>query len=93
MNFKSMVCVCVCVCVFSVKYCARNDVCEWLCSSGEGGGARGSLADCVTMLQAGRSRVLVPIRTLNVFNLPNPSGRTRALEFTQPLTEMSAAGA
>jgi hypothetical protein len=29
-----------------------------------------------TMLQAGRSRVRVPVRSLNVFNLLNPSSRT-----------------
>jgi hypothetical protein len=40
------------------------------------------------MLQAGRSRVLVPIRW-NFFNLPNPSSLTMALGSTQPQTEMS----
>jgi hypothetical protein len=38
------------------------------------------------MLQAGRSRVRVPMRSLYDFSLPNPSSRTRALGFTQPLT-------
>jgi hypothetical protein len=42
------------------------------------------------MLQAGRSRVLVPMRSLNFFNLPNSSSRNMALGLTQPLTEMSA---
>jgi hypothetical protein len=41
------------------------------------------------MLQAGRLRVPFPIRTLNFFDLPNPSSRTMALGSTQPLTEMS----
>jgi hypothetical protein len=36
------------------------------------------------MLQAGRSRVRVPMRWIFFFNLPNPS-----LGSTQPLTEMS----
>jgi hypothetical protein len=43
------------------------------------------------MLQAGRSQVRVPMRLLNfVFNLPNPSSRTMALGFTQPVTEINA---
>jgi hypothetical protein len=41
------------------------------------------------MLQAGRSRVRVPMRLLDSFNLPNPSSRNMALGSTQPLTEMS----
>jgi hypothetical protein len=44
------------------------------------------------MLRAGSSRVRVPMRSLNFFNLPNPSSRTMALEFTQPLTETSTSG-
>jgi hypothetical protein len=39
--------------------------------------------------QAGRSWVLVPIRSFNIFNLFTPSRRTVAPGFTQPLTEMS----
>jgi hypothetical protein len=39
------------------------------------------------MLQAGRSRVRVPMRSF--FNLRNPSSRIMALGSTQPLTEMS----
>jgi hypothetical protein len=42
------------------------------------------------MLQAGRSSVRFPMRSLDFFNLPNPSSRTMALRSTQPLTEMSA---
>jgi hypothetical protein len=38
------------------------------------------------MLQAGRSRVRVPMRLI-FFNLPNPSSCTMALGLTQPLTE------
>jgi hypothetical protein len=34
-------------------------------------------------------RVGVPIKSLNFFNLPNPSSCTMALGLTQPLTEMS----
>jgi hypothetical protein len=41
------------------------------------------------MLQAERSRGQVPMRSLNFFNLPNPSSRNMALGFTQPLTETS----
>jgi hypothetical protein len=51
--------------------------------------ARGSLLGSRTMLQAGRSRVRFPMRSLDLFNLPNPSSRTMALGSTQPLTEMS----
>jgi hypothetical protein len=52
-------------------------------------GARGSVVGCI-MLQAGMSRVQVPMRSLDFFfNWPNPSSRTVALESTQPLTEMS----
>jgi hypothetical protein len=39
------------------------------------------------MLQAGRSRVRVPMRWIS-FNLPNPARRTMGLGSTQPLTEM-----
>jgi hypothetical protein len=42
------------------------------------------------MLQAGRSRVRFPTRSLIFFfNLPNPSSRTMAVGTTQSLTEMS----
>jgi hypothetical protein len=41
------------------------------------------------MLQDGRSRVRVRMRWI-FSNLPNPSGRTKALASTQSLTEMSA---
>jgi hypothetical protein len=44
------------------------------------------------MLQAGRSRVRLPIWSLNLFNLPNASSRTMVLALTQPLTEMSTRG-
>jgi hypothetical protein len=50
-------------------------------------GECGSVVD--TVLQAGRSWVRVPMRSLDLFNLPNPSSRTVALGSTQPLTEMS----
>jgi hypothetical protein len=52
--------------------------------------ARVSVDGLGTMLQAGRSRVRVPLRLLNFFfSLYNPSSRTMALGFIQPLTEMS----
>jgi hypothetical protein len=41
------------------------------------------------MLKAGRLWVGLAMKSLNVFYLPNPSNRTMALAFTQPLTEMS----
>jgi hypothetical protein len=41
------------------------------------------------MLQAGRSRFRLSMRSLNFFNLTNPSSRTIVLGSTQPLTEMS----
>jgi hypothetical protein len=41
------------------------------------------------MIQAGRSQVRVPMRSLDLFNLPNSSSRIMALGSTQPLTEMS----
>jgi hypothetical protein len=52
-------------------------------------GACSSIVGCGTMLQAGRSRVRVPIRWIFFFNLRKPSSRTMALGSTQPLTEMS----
>jgi hypothetical protein len=51
-------------------------------------GPRGSLVGWGTMLQAGRSRVRVPMRW-NFSNLLNPSSRTMALEPTQTVREMS----
>jgi hypothetical protein len=41
------------------------------------------------MLQNGRSQVLFPMRSLDFFNLPNPSIRTMALGSTQPLIKLS----
>jgi hypothetical protein len=34
-------------------------------------------------------RVRVPMRSLNILSVPNPSSRTMALGLTLPLTEMS----
>jgi hypothetical protein len=51
-------------------------------------GACGSIVGWGTMLQAGRSRMWIPMRSLNFFSWPNPSSRTMALESTQPITEM-----
>jgi hypothetical protein len=47
----------------------------------------GSVVGWGTMLQAGRSRDRIPMRSLNFFNWP--SSPTMALGSTQPLTEMS----
>jgi hypothetical protein len=44
----------------------------------------------VTILQTGRSQVRFQIRLLDFINLPNPSSRTMALGFTEPLTQTSA---
>jgi hypothetical protein len=41
------------------------------------------------MLQAGRLRVRVLMRSLDFFNLPNPSSHIMALGSTLPLTEMN----
>jgi hypothetical protein len=48
-----------------------------------------SCTSSLTLLQAGRSRVRFPVRSLFVINFLNPSSRTMALGSTQPLTEMS----
>jgi hypothetical protein len=50
---------------------------------------RGSVVGWSTMLQAGRSRVRFPMRSLVFFNLPNSYSRTMALGSTQALTEIS----
>jgi hypothetical protein len=52
-------------------------------------GARGSVDGCGAVLQARKSRVQVQVRLLHFFQLANPFSRTMALEFTQPVTEMS----
>jgi hypothetical protein len=52
--------------------------------------ARGGRVGWGTVLQAGRSRVRFPTKSLHFFSLPNTSSRTIALRSTQPLTEMSA---
>jgi hypothetical protein len=51
-------------------------------------GTRGSVVGWGTMLQAGRSRVRVPMRWI-FFNWPNSSSGIMALGSTQPLAEMS----
>jgi hypothetical protein len=50
---------------------------------------RGSLIGWVTTLQAETSRGSIPDEVVGFFNSPNPSSRTMALGWTQPLTEMS----
>jgi hypothetical protein len=52
-------------------------------------GVRGSVVGLGTMLQAGRSRVRIQMKSFGFFNWPHPSSRTVALGSTQPLTEMS----
>jgi hypothetical protein len=52
-------------------------------------GARGSVVGWGIMLQAGRSRVPFPMKSLFFFSWPNPSSRTMALGPTEPLTGMS----
>jgi hypothetical protein len=52
-------------------------------------GARGSVVVWGTMLQARRPWTRFQIRSLEFFNLPNPSSLTMALGSTQPLTEIS----
>jgi hypothetical protein len=51
-------------------------------------GARGSVVGWGTMLQAGKSRVRVLMRSL-FFNSPDPSSRIMILGLTRPLREMS----
>jgi hypothetical protein len=41
------------------------------------------------MLQAGKSLVRLPMRSLNFFNLLEPSSLSMALVLTDPLTEIS----
>jgi hypothetical protein len=41
------------------------------------------------MLQAEKSQVLFPMRSLDFFNRPNPFSRTMALGSTKPLTEVN----
>jgi hypothetical protein len=41
------------------------------------------------MLQAGRSRIPIPTRSLDFLNLPNPSSRPIVMDFTQQLKEIS----
>jgi hypothetical protein len=43
-----------------------------------------------TVLQARRPGGRVPMRSLDFFNLPNPSSRTVAMGLTQLLTEFSS---
>jgi hypothetical protein len=52
-------------------------------------GVHGSIVGWGTMQQAGRLWFPFPMRSLDLFNWPNPSSHTMALGFTQPLTEMS----
>jgi hypothetical protein len=51
--------------------------------------ARGNRVGSGTIIQAGRSRVWILMRSWNFFSLLNPSSRTMVLGSTQPLTEMS----
>jgi hypothetical protein len=52
--------------------------------------ARGSVVGRGTMYDTNRKVAgSIPDVVIGFFNLPNPSSRTMALGFTQPLTEMS----
>jgi hypothetical protein len=53
-------------------------------------GKRGTVVDLGTILEAGRSKVPFPMRTLDFLNLCHYSSRTSTLESTQFLTEISA---
>jgi hypothetical protein len=73
--------------VMIVFFMCFHTLCITWCSER---GARGSVFGWGTMLQAGRTRVQFPMRSLDFFfNWPNPSSRTMVLGSTQPLTEMS----
>jgi hypothetical protein len=52
-------------------------------------GAHGSIDGWGAVLQPGRSRVRIPMRSLDLFSLPNHCSRTMALGFSQPLEELS----
>jgi hypothetical protein len=52
-------------------------------------GARSSVVGWGTMLQARKSRFRFPMKSLDIFNWPDPSSRNMFLGSTQPLTEMS----
>jgi hypothetical protein len=52
-------------------------------------GVRGSVVGHGAMVQGTRLWVPIRMRSLDSFNLPNPSSRTMALRFTQQPTEMS----
>jgi hypothetical protein len=41
------------------------------------------------MPQSGKLRARIPMWSMNVFNVSNPSSGTKALGSTQPLTEVS----
>jgi hypothetical protein len=77
-------------------YCHTSSICLWHCGTHTkieaitfGVGHLATLDGYGAMLQARRSWVGVLIRSLDLFSLPNPSSRTMALGFTQPLTEIS----
>jgi hypothetical protein len=55
----------------------HRNTCRFSCEGGK------------ALLEAGRSPVGVPMRSLKNLNLPNPSSHAMALGLTQPLTEMS----
>jgi hypothetical protein len=51
--------------------------------------APGNVVGWGTMLQHGMSRVRFQMKSLEFFNLPNPSSRTMVVGSTRPQTEMS----
>jgi hypothetical protein len=50
---------------------------------------RGSIDGSGAILRSRRARVRIPMRSFYFFFLLNPSSRTSAMGFTEPLTEMS----
>jgi hypothetical protein len=67
---------------FCANFCCLDICYAWyLCSS---------IVGYVTTLKDGMSRFRFPMRSMNIFNLPNPSSRTMAVyPVCQSLTEMS----
>jgi hypothetical protein len=61
----------------------------FLCNTHITYGARGSVGGSGTMLQAGRSPVRFPTRSLVFFNRSSLSSHTMTLGSTEPLTELS----
>jgi hypothetical protein len=74
--------------LISVLFSNKNTV-QFMGRSYLSVGAWGSAAGWGTILQAGRQRVWIPMRSLDFFKWSNPSSHIMAFGSTQPLTEMS----